>query len=156
MPNFNAAPPTVQAPTKAPKKARLRHSYYLATVNSNSKNASEEEKRRLVDNLRASFMDQEWVESRITNKSDGPIEKIDITPGIEVGGARGMLHAHVAIKISHRSKVSLNYEGIKNWWNEAGYPYVNIRFQHQPTTWGDNITEYAQKGAGSGAGSGAE
>lgn len=148
MPTFHASDPTVQTPRAArPRKPRLKHSYYLATVNSNSKDDSEEGKRRLAENIRASFMDQDWVEARILNRADGPIEKIEIIPGIEVGDSRGMLHAHVAIKISHRSNVKLDYEGIKKWWDDAGYPYVYIRFQAQPTTWGDNIGEYAQKGA---------
>lgn len=113
-----------QAKTTETREDKIKHSQWLWTFNPNipkfqDGDADLEEQEAILSDACEDLLhdigsyvkfthekgDHKWSSDIITNA------ECDHT--VERGGKRGQLHAHMLIKISHRSKISLDYAAMK-------------------------------------------
>lgn len=116
----------VKPGSKPKKKRRARWSNYLITINTQIRSfgvGCDEErcaiKEQELRKCLSSMLDPNNIPNliEITREGDkfevGTIEDIDVSYVIETRGKRDMLHAHMLIKIQHRTLIRLKYGAIK-------------------------------------------
>lgn len=106
---------------KRKKKARLKHSHFMFTINTNIKSSFSEEGGRdraerfkeLIDRM-FKFIIKTGNGITMLNgdayEFGGNIVDVEIKHRVEVGDLRDLLHTHVLLSIDHRTKIHLDRE----------------------------------------------
>ena len=142
----------IQDLEKKEKNIKPIHSNFLLTINTNQQYRDDENLQNdvevfdeIINNLLNNINEYIKLPEGIT--FDEPhIKDVDVDYVVEVGDIKKQIHVHIMIKITHFTKVQLNYIGIKNDVKEA-LGLTNIYFQSKllrPSA-SDNILDYLDK-----------
>ncbi len=108
---------------RAKRTNQLKHSNYYLTLNTNKQFLpSDEDLCPFIDKFEtciSEIFQGNNIKKFIVIKNDDTFSKekfkeISTEAVIELGNKKPTVHAHCLVKIAHRSKVGLDYEGIRN------------------------------------------
>lgn len=160
-------------PSKPPKLVRtsnkVKQSGFLLTVNSQLKgvrpmDATDQKYRPLLTQAINAVLDDlgpyikhrqdgegRWGKYAFDETKNSLVDGIEHSIHFEIGPRTGALHAHVPIKVTHRSNLQLDGQKIARTVNQlTGLPgvYVNLKGVAVKGEWG-KMLEYARKNAAS-------
>lgn len=134
------------------KKARLKHSLFMLTVNTNQSfpdtHAAEfiKAKKEFTEAL-VSRVNYDTINDylKFEEGSAANIESTDLDAALERGDRAKLLHAHLMIHITHRCKLKFNIEKFRSEVNEelGRTCYMNIKTQAAGVA---NLKDYIAKG----------
>ncbi len=134
------------------KKAQLKHSLFLLTVNTNQSfpdaNSADfkRAKKEFTDAL-LSRINYDSLNDYLTFKFGSPsdIQSVDLDAALERGDRQKLLHAHIMIHIVHKAKLQIDIAKFRDEVNkELGRTcYMNVRTQSAGV---DNLKDYISKG----------
>lgn len=105
---------------KKKKKAKLKYSNYYMTINSNLAKGIDKKKFRdgfvdVFDNI------GDYIKFKgMKEPNYDLIDSIKVSTHPEVGKKRGLIHGHALVKIKHRTKIGLDYDGMREALIESG------------------------------------
>eukprot|EP00952_Eustigmatos_sp_NYUAD-ZCMA_P012733 51020-Eustigmatos_ZCMA.PRE.2 len=157
MSDNNAEPEVKVRGTKQRRttaKNKSKHSNWLLTISSNQrykpddphKEADSEIFEEVVQDLSKNI--SKYINFRQSGHSwsKDHIDDVDVSYGIEWGEKSRALHCHVLVKIRHNSKISLDYDGIKDLFKERlGLPNIYFDSRLVKTTDEQYILSYISK-----------
>lgn len=119
-----------------PQKERVRYSSWLVTINSNLPVRTGDEpgvdiaKQDLQTIYSKLFAEDGGIVRFIQYKEDGKgeeyIDQVDVQGNMEVGSVRFNLHLHAILSIKHRTRIQMDYKGVKRAVQEVAPFYVNF------------------------------
>lgn len=138
------------------KKARLHHSNYYITINTNQRFTGHEEEFNLfVENFQNTIdnvlMSNDGLKQIIKFKDPSAnfttqfIDSINPEGVVEKSPNNNTIHAHILLKISHRTLISLDYDLIKQKIQEEmnlKNIYMSVRVYRSST---DQLEDYLKK-----------
>jgi hypothetical protein len=145
-----------QAKSTEQRPDKIKHSCYLITYNPNisrfqDDDADLEEQQEILSDACESLLQN--IEQYVKFGHEGHawstdvIENVSCDFVVERGKKKQQLHCHMLVKISHRSKVSLDYQKIKQTLNqEIGVESAYMNAKLVRATSDDYLLSYLNKG----------
>lgn len=137
----------VKAASDKKKLLRLNHSNWMYTISSQNvwkddTPENKEKSQKMYNDLQAAvneFCKKENIVKYLELHEDAQAEGhsltadyitgINVLSSIEIGAKRGLIHSHIGVQISHRTKIQMNYKEItkffksynKSWTSKANF-----------------------------------